>query len=44
MFNKTDKPTEPVASCRVPPAIFKLFEKVLKPLVNTPDFQFGFRN
>lgn len=51
MINKPNKPPEKVTSYRpisLLPTISKLFEKLLlkrlKPLVNIPDFQFGFRN
>src|SRR5262249_4538162 len=51
MINKADKPVELVTSYRpisLLNAIAKLFEKLLlkrlKPLINIPDFQFGFRN
>ena len=51
MINKPDKPVEQVTSYRpisLLSAISKLFEKLLlkrlKPLINIPDFQFGFRN
>lgn len=51
MLKKPDKPPEQVTSYRpisLLPTISKLFEKLLlkrlKPLINIPDFQFGFRN
>lgn len=51
MLKKPDKPAEQVESYRpisLLPAISKLFEKLflkrLKPFINIPDFQFGFRN
>ena len=51
MLLKPNKPDEEVSSYRpisLLPTIAKLFEKVilkrLKPLLNIPDFQFGFRN
>ena len=50
MIKKPDKPAEQVTSYRpisLLPSISKLFEKLflrrLKPLINIPDFQFGFR-
>lgn len=51
MIKKSDKPAEQVTSYRpisLLPTISKLFEKLLlktlQPLVNIPEFQFGFRN
>ena len=51
MLQKPDKPAEQVTSYRpisLLPVISKLFEKLLlkrlKPMINIPDFQFGFRN
>lgn len=51
MLKKPDKPAEQITSYRpisLLPTISKLFEKLLlkrlKPLINIPDFQFGFRN